>query len=185
MLAVDAAHQLQDLGLDGHVERRGRLVGQQQLRLARQRDRNQRPLLHAAAELVGICAVAIGGRRDADLFHHLDHALPFPLRAPPVKGPASVLDHAVQPQRLADLLAHRKGGVQRAERVLEDHRNLLAAHGPHCLRRQLEQVAIFVEDAPAIDPAGAGYQPQDGEQRGALPAPRLADDPKNFAAAHG
>ena len=32
MLALQVAHQLEDLRLDGDVERRGRLVGDQQLR---------------------------------------------------------------------------------------------------------------------------------------------------------
>ena len=40
--------QVQDLGLHGDVERRGRLVGEQQLRPAGQRQRDHHPLPHAA-----------------------------------------------------------------------------------------------------------------------------------------
>ena len=59
--------QLQDLGLDRHVERRRRLVGDEDPRVAGQRHRDHRPLAHAAGELVRIAAV--GSRRigQADL----------------------------------------------------------------------------------------------------------------------
>ena len=52
--ALLARQQIEDLRLDGDVERRGRLVGDQQFRLARQRDRNRDPLPHAAGELMRI-----------------------------------------------------------------------------------------------------------------------------------
>ena len=45
---------LEDLGLHGHVERGGRLVGHQDLRLRRERDGDHHPLAHATAELMGI-----------------------------------------------------------------------------------------------------------------------------------
>ena len=53
--ALEVAHQLQDLRLDGDVERGGRLIGDQQLRIAGQRDGDHDPLAHAARKLVGIC----------------------------------------------------------------------------------------------------------------------------------
>ena len=46
--------ELQDLLLDGHVERGGRLVGDQQLGLAGQRHRDHHALPHAAGELVRV-----------------------------------------------------------------------------------------------------------------------------------
>ena len=46
--ALLARQQIENLRLDGHVERGGRLVGDQQLRLAGQRDRDRNPLPHAA-----------------------------------------------------------------------------------------------------------------------------------------
>ena len=46
--------QLEDLRLDGHVERGGRLVGDQQLGVAGQRHGDHHALAHAAGELVRI-----------------------------------------------------------------------------------------------------------------------------------
>ena len=53
-LVAQPQQQLQDLVLDGDVERGGRLVGQQQLRARGERDGDHRALPHAAGELVRI-----------------------------------------------------------------------------------------------------------------------------------
>jgi hypothetical protein len=58
VLALHLGDQLQDLALDGHVQRRGRLVGDQQLGLAGQRHRDHHALLLAAGQLVRIGAQA-------------------------------------------------------------------------------------------------------------------------------
>ena len=49
-----ADEHLEHLGLHGHVERGGRLVGDQQLRVAGDGHGDHRPLAHAAGELVGV-----------------------------------------------------------------------------------------------------------------------------------
>ena len=49
---LELAHQVEDLRLGGHVERGGRLVGDQQRRVAGERHRDHRPLAQAAAQLV-------------------------------------------------------------------------------------------------------------------------------------
>jgi hypothetical protein len=53
-LALQLADQEQHLNLHGRVERVGRLVGQQQTRIARQRERDHGALAHAARHLVRI-----------------------------------------------------------------------------------------------------------------------------------
>ena len=47
-------HQFEDLGLDRHVERSRRLVGDDQLRIARERNSDHDALAHAARKLVWI-----------------------------------------------------------------------------------------------------------------------------------
>jgi hypothetical protein len=71
-LALQRAEQIEDLGLDRDVERGGRLVGDQQVRLARERHRDHHALAHPARQLVGIGIDALVGRRDADQPEHLD-----------------------------------------------------------------------------------------------------------------
>jgi hypothetical protein len=66
-LGLQPAHQLEDLRLDRHVERGGRLVGDQQVGLAGQRHRDHHALAHAARQLVRVVVDAALGRRDADL----------------------------------------------------------------------------------------------------------------------
>ena len=58
VVALQVAHQLEDLRLDGHVEGGGRFVGDQQARPADQRHRDHRPLAHAAGEPVRILVEA-------------------------------------------------------------------------------------------------------------------------------
>ena len=50
--------QAEDLRLDGDVERRRRLVGDEDPRLAGERQRDHRPLAHAAGQLVRILLCA-------------------------------------------------------------------------------------------------------------------------------
>ena len=72
--ATQPVEQAQDAGLDRHVQRGGRLVGDQQSRFARQRHRDLDALAHAAAELVRIAAqrgLRIG---NAHLLQQLDGA---------------------------------------------------------------------------------------------------------------
>ena len=62
---LQVAHQVEDLRLDGHVERGGGLVGDQQLGVAGQRHRDHRALPHAAGELVRVVVDPLGRLRDA------------------------------------------------------------------------------------------------------------------------
>src|SRR3546814_8399043 len=58
-----------------HVECGGRLVGDDQLRLGGQRERDHHTLAHAAGELVRIMVDALFRRRDADIGQQLHGAL--------------------------------------------------------------------------------------------------------------
>ena len=63
--------ELDDLSLERHVERRGRLVGDEQRGLEHERGRDHDPLPHAAGELVRVVAQAIPNVGDADLLEQL------------------------------------------------------------------------------------------------------------------
>ena len=53
-LLAELGEQVHDLGLDGHVQRGGRLVGDQHRRVERERHRDHDALPHAAGELVRV-----------------------------------------------------------------------------------------------------------------------------------
>jgi hypothetical protein len=71
-------HQVEDLRLDGHVQRRGRLVGDQDVGPADQRDGDHDALAHAAGQLeriLGQAPVRIG---NADIDTSICARLPAP-----------------------------------------------------------------------------------------------------------
>ncbi len=135
-VAGELEQEVDDLGLDGDIERRRRLVGDQQPRLAHQRDGDHGALAHAAGKLVRVLVDAAARQRNADLGEGLDGALARLLLA----------DAAMGTKRLADLVADGEYRVERAHRLLEDHADLPAAHATHVACRQLEEIATFEAD---------------------------------------
>ena len=71
-LRLQLVDQLQDLGLDRHVQSRRGFVADQDVRVRGQGDRDDDTLAHAAGELEGILVEALARLGDADLIHQLD-----------------------------------------------------------------------------------------------------------------
>ncbi|MNN10862.1 hypothetical protein D3C81_1237980 [compost metagenome] len=115
--------QLKNLLLHRDVERRGRLVSDQQFRLIRQRHRNHHPLPLTTGKLMRIGFQALQRLANADQFQQLQR---------PFTGSAA-LEAFVNLQYFADLLFHRVQRVQRGHRLLENHRNAVAAQAAHLL----------------------------------------------------
>ena len=168
---LQVAHELEDLRLDGHVERRRRLVGDQQLRVAGQRDGDHHPLAHAARELVRILPHPPPRLRDADQGQHLDRLGLGVLGGEPL----------VQPQRLADLPADVQHRVERGHRLLEDHADLVAADVPHLRLREGQQVLALEADRPGDLARRLRDEPQDGHGGHGLAAAALAHDGQRLA----
>ena len=63
-LVLQVLEQVDDLGLDRHVERRDRLVGDDQLRAQRERPGDADALALAAGELVRVAVVVLGVEAD-------------------------------------------------------------------------------------------------------------------------
>ncbi len=83
-LPPEVGEELEDLRLQGDVERRGRLVGEQQLRPAGERHGDHRPLALAAGELVGVVAEPPSGVGDR-------HPVEQPRRRGPGRAPRQPL----------------------------------------------------------------------------------------------
>ena len=124
---VELAHQRDDLVLDSHVERGGRLVGDQQCRTVGDSHRDHCALAHAAGIFVRIAARAL-------------------MRCCGIPTPLQQVEHAaadrggrelgVQTDRLGELCADPQHRIERGHRVLEYHRDALPAHLPHLRLRQ-------------------------------------------------
>ena len=104
-----------------HVERRGRLVGDDHLRLRHQHHRDHHPLAHAARDLVRIEPVDPLGVADLHRLEHLQRLLPR-------LAPRAAVVHRIG---LGDLVADALHRVQRELRVLQDHRDPRAADVEH------------------------------------------------------
>ena len=172
VLVAQVVEEVEDGGLNGDVERGRRLVGDQQLRIARERDRDHHALAHPAREAVRVVLEPFRGARDPDLLEQLDGLLVRLL----------LRNVVVPPDRLRDLRPDRQRRVQRGHRVLEDHRDLAAAHVLELPLAQLRQVTAVVEDG-AGDDLGRWLRDQahDRERGDRLAAAGLADDPERLA----
>jgi hypothetical protein len=161
---------LQDLRLDGHVERRGRLVGDDHVGVVGDRHRDHRPLAHTAGELVrerGRPLLRVG---DADQVEQFDGLFG-----------GAVLGHVlVDAQRLGDLVAHRVHRCEGRQRVLEDHRDLFAADGRGGLVVERQEFLAAVAGR-AVDARVARQQAHDRQRRDGLARPGLADDAEDLA----
>ena len=82
-----------------------------------------------------------------------------------------------------NLIPDREYGVQRRHRLLEDHRDLIAANGPQLGSGEGEQIAAFEFDQAAGEHVARRFrhEPKNGEGRDGLAAARFADDPQRLA----
>src|SRR5579864_859825 len=111
ILALDAMHEVDDLGARLAVEIGGGLVGEHQLRLLDERSRYSDALLLSAAELVGPLPALVA---EPHGFEHSERALAALGRR-----------HADEQERIFDILVSREDGDE-AE-VLEDEPDIAGA----------------------------------------------------------
>jgi hypothetical protein len=71
-LRFEGFEQLEYLGLHGHVESRGRLVGDEELGIAAQGDGHDHALGHPTGELVGVVGKPLIGPCDSDAIEQID-----------------------------------------------------------------------------------------------------------------
>ena len=139
--AVDVEQQLDDLVAGGAVEIAGRLVGEQDRRIVRQRARDRDALLLAARELRRIVMAALGRAR--------------PPRAAPSRAPRG-LRHAGDLHRHQDVL--ERGQRRQQVEELEDEADARAA-------QPRQRVLVERGDVDAVD---ARCCPVDGASRPAI-----------------
>jgi hypothetical protein len=170
-LGAQPLDEVEDLGLDRHVERRRRLVGDDQLGVVDERHGDHHALAHAARELVRVGVHAPSRLGNADEAEHLDGAVAR-LR----------LGHvAVGADRLHELVADLVERVQRRQRVLEDHRDVVAAELAHVLLGHLEEVAAVEQDLAGDARVPRPREAHHGQRRDGLAGARLAHDAQHLA----
>ena len=175
---LNPAQQFQDLRLGSDVERRRRLVGDEEARVAGKRDRDHRALTEAAAQLERVLIDAPLGLRDADAAQRLDSAAPRLLPA----------DRVVQHHRLDELRPHRVHGTEGGHRLLENETDLAASNRANLppVGLELDEVGLRPvlarEQNLAFDDASRRIDnPQDRLRGDALSAAALADDAEGLS----
>src|SRR6266850_4021478 len=174
-LARDALDERDDLRLHRHVERSGRLVGDQQDRLCGERKRDDHALAHAAGELVRVMVQPCPRSRDADFGEQRQCPLSQQLSREP----------EMRADRLLELLADRVERIERAERILEHDADAPAADGAQRCVRKLVDALPFEPDLARGEAPRRLEQPHDGEAGERLAGARLSHHAEHFAARHG
>ena len=94
----------------------------------------------------------------------------------------SAVGRALEEHRLGDLLADLHDRVQRGQRVLEDHGDLVAADVVEVLFGDLQKVLAVIQDLAAFDDGVACEDAEDRLCRNGLAGTGLTDDRKCLTA---
>ena len=164
-LALELLEEVDDLRLDRNVERGDRLVGDDEVRVERERPGDADPLALAARELVWVAFAEV--RVEADRREQLADPL----------APLGAVPDAVDLERLADDPRHVHPRVEAGVRVLEDHLHP-AAHAPQGGPLEAREVDAVEHDPARCRPVQADDRPAGR----ALPTAGLADEAKRLAA---
>ena len=161
VLLLQFLQQVDDLRLDRHVERRDRLVADDEFGVERQRPRDADTLSLTARELVRI-AVLVEGLQTAVVHDLVDIVLVLFLR-----------HDLVLADRFADDLADREPGRERRERILEDDLHL----GPEGTQFFTGKIVDFAAVEQHLSAGLFARETQDGASGGGLAAARFPDQP--------
>ena len=167
VLVLQLFEQLQDLKLDRHVERRGRLVGNEELRRAGERDGDHDALTHTAGKLMRELIDAPLRIGDADCGQQADRL-----------GARRFFVHAPVAQKVFhDLPSDGHGRIERGQRVLKDDGDLAPAKALQLFPAHGQNIgAVKTDLAPRQDLAGGLDQAQDALARDGLAAAGFAHE---------
>ncbi len=171
MEVLDEPH---DLRLDGDVERRGRLVGDQDVGFAQQRHGDHHALAHAAGKLVRIGGELRRRVGNADPFQHGNRA-----RLERVAAKVGV----TVALRVDELRAQCENRIERSHRILEDHRDTRAAQLAQRLRLERQKILPVERDASRHAAGVFREKSEQGKRERRLAAAALADKAEDLTPA--
>ena len=137
VLVDEIAQQFEDLRLQHDVERRRRLVGDQQLGFQRASDGDDDALALAARQFVRIAGKGEFFGRQPDAVEHLSR----------LRLGVGAVRTGMPAYAFGDLLADRLQRVERRHRLLEDHADVVAAQGAHLVLGRGQHVDAVEADA--------------------------------------
>ena len=173
VLLLHLLHELDNLSLNGNVQSRRGLVGNQDIGIAGKSHSNHDALTHTARELVRILIDALLGLGNTNEVQKLGGTLERLLL-----GVA-----AVQTKTLAHLLADLIDRVQGGHRILEDHRDVVTANVLHLFLGHLEDRTTAIANVAALDLSRRHRdKTHDGHGGHGLTGAGLTDDAQGLAA---
>ena len=176
MLVCEALQERNDLRLNRHVERRCRLVGNDEFRVSGERERNYDALAHAARKLVRVLFGADLGRGNSGFAKKFNRAR-FGLSARHLR--------AMRPDGFNELVAHLHEGVERRERILEDRADRLPAQTFAFALGEVVYAPAFEPEFAGRDPRARREEPDQGLSGHGLPGTGFAHHAENFAFGNG
>ena len=171
VVAPQALDQRDDLRLHGHVERGGRLVGNDQFGLGADRKRDHDALAHAAGEFMRVGDDALFRGGNADLGEQVDGAF--------ARG--GFREAGMGADGLDDLVADFVERIEAGQRILKDHADPFAPDAADLLRRQMVDPRAQEMDLAARDAAGRIDQADHGKPGDRFAGAGFAHHPKHFA----
>ncbi len=171
VVAPEPFQQSDDLRLDRHIERRRRLVGDNEARVGGERQGDDDPLAHPAGKLVRVMVNALVSGGNADLTQQGQSAASR-LSRPQIEMGADRFD---------ELMSDCVERVEARERILKNRADLLAADAPHGLVGQMVDAPPSERDAAAGNPQRRLQQPDDRRASQRFTGTGFADHPQHFA----
>ena len=176
---AEVVEQVEDLLLNGDIERGGGLVGNEQLRAVDDGHGDHDALAHASGELMRITAGALFGVGDGNVAHASDRLAPC----------FRFGDAVMSEDGFGDLVADTHDRVEGGHGLLENHGDARAAKLPQLVGRQLgemrgDAVAVLeavLENDFARDDRGGRKQAHDGERGDGFSGAGFADQAEHFA----
>ena len=158
--SLQILQQIENLRLDRDIERGGRLISDQQGRVAGQGHGNHHPLFHTTGKLEGIFvepAIGIGNANGRQQ-----------LAGTNTNNIGSEI--ATTRQHFANLATDRHDRVEAGRRLLKDHGHATAPNPAHVHFRQAQQFAAIESNIAAQYPPGGRQQAHQGQRSCGFPA---------------
>ena len=174
MVPRQPAEDLKHPALHGDVQRRGRLIGYQQLRSQAEGDRDQDSLLESAGEFVGVLFQPLRRTVDAHQFEEPDD-----LRPDLAFGALAFL--RVQPEDFGNLGPDRLHRIQRGAGILRNHADLPSTDSLHGAFGKPGQLDSVERDGSGGDCGRPGEKADERFGERAFAGTGFADDGNDFA----
>src|SRR5579863_5857442 len=177
-LSAQVIQQLQNLGLNGDVERGSWLVRDEQLWTVHDGHRDHDTLPHSAGKLVRIIARPPVRLRDCDIGHSLNRKL----------RSLAARARAMHAYGLGDLVPNPHDRIKSRHWLLKNHGNLRAAQLAHRVVRKRGEIArraVLGEKNIAGNPRLPRKQTHDGQRSNRLAGSRFANQTQDLAGIDG